>query len=164
MYVLVKFFIYFGSPFDQFVLEKSPFGFLLIVFWLWCHALSVSIFHFDVLDGRWKVIVSIPDHCLPFCLSVIPGQGHRQTVQTQIRRHRTWRLNRVCTVCENYRKLIVKWNNLKSPFRTIFTADAQRQSTHQLCQCFDYFSEIQYHPLTSIFNRWLMICTILLAS
>ena len=36
---------------------------------------------------------------------------------------------RVCTVCLNYRKLRVKWNGLKSPFRSIFPAYTQRQST-----------------------------------
>ena len=52
--------------------------------------------------------------------------GHCQTVQTQIRRRRTRRLIRACTVC---------WNSLK--FRTIFPAYTQRQSTHQCCQYFD---------------------------
>ena len=31
-------------------------------------ALSASVFPFDVLDGRCKVIVSIPDHCFSFYL------------------------------------------------------------------------------------------------
>ena len=72
-------------------------------------------------------------------LSVKPGLahlGHWQTVQTQIR-HRMRCLIRVCTVCSNYRKLRVKWNSLKFPFRTIFPANTKRQSTHQCCQCFD---------------------------
>ena len=38
-------------------------------------------------------------------------------------------LTRVCTVCLNYRKLIVKWNSFQSPFRTLFPAYTQRQST-----------------------------------
>ena len=44
-------------------------------------------------------------------LSAKPGLGHPehwQTVQTEIRRRRTRRLIRVCTVCLNYRKLRVK--------------------------------------------------------
>ena len=45
-------------------------------------------------------------------------------------------LIRVCTVCLNNRKLRVKWTVL-SPFRTIFPAYTQWQSTHQCCQCFD---------------------------
>ena len=65
---------------------------------------------------------------------------HWQTVQTQIRRRRTWRLIRVCTICLNYRKLRVKGNNRKAPFRTIFPAYTQRQSTQQCCQCFDFIS------------------------
>ena len=32
----------------------------------------------------------------------------------------------------------VKWNSLKSPFRTIFLAYTQWLSTHQCCQCFDW--------------------------
>ena len=38
--------------------------------------------------------------------------GHWQTVQTQIRRRKTRRLIRVCTVCLYYRKLRVKRNSL----------------------------------------------------
>ena len=50
------------------ILERNcPFGFLLVVFWL-C-ALSASFFPFGALERKvlqMKVIVSIPDHCLPF--------------------------------------------------------------------------------------------------
>ena len=42
--------------------------------------------------------------------------GHWQTVQTQIRCHRTRRVIRICTICSNFRKLRVKWNSLMSPF------------------------------------------------
>ena len=38
----------------------------------------------------------------------------------------------------NKRKLKVKWNSLKFPFRTIFRAYTQRQSTNQCCQYFDH--------------------------
>ena len=62
------------------------------------------------------------------------GLGHWQTVQIQIRRHKTRRLIRICTVCFNYKKLRVKLNSLKSPFRTSFPAYTQR---HYWCQCFD---------------------------
>ena len=57
-----------------------------------------------------------------YWLSVKPGLGHWQTVQTQIRRRWTQRLIRVCTVCFNYRKLRIKLNSLAFPFRTIFPA------------------------------------------
>ena len=66
--------------------------------------------------------------------------GHRQTVQPQIRHRRPRCLIRVCSVCFNNRKLRGEWNNLKSPFRTIFSDYTQRQNTHQCCQCFDCFS------------------------
>ena len=69
-------------------------------------------------------------------LFVKPGLGHWQKVQTQIRCCRMC-LIRLCTVCLNYRKFRFKWNSLKSPFRIIFPAYTQRQSTHQCCQCFD---------------------------
>ena len=62
-------------------------------------------------------------------LSVKLGLGHWQTVQTQIRRHRTWRLIRICIVCLNYRKLRVKWNDFKFPFRTIFPAHRDNRPT-----------------------------------
>ena len=61
----------------------------------------------------WDLIVSVPDHCLSFYFAShfesvlhfnpykpsVPLLGHRQTVQTQIRRHRTRRLIKVFTVC-----------------------------------------------------------------
>ena len=47
-------------------------------------------------------------------LFIKPGLGHWQRVQTQ-----NVASDQVCTVCENYRKLRVKWNSFKSPFRTI---------------------------------------------
>ena len=59
-------------------------------------------------------------------------------------------LLRVCTVCLNYRKLKVKWNSVQSPFRNIFPAYTQRQSTHQCCQYFD--SRSMWYPL-----KWLPI-------
>ena len=73
--------------------------------------------------------------------SVKPGLGHLvhwQTVQTQIKRRGTRPLIRICTVCLNYSKLRVKWNNLKSPSRTVFPANIQRQWVHQCYQCFHY--------------------------
>ena len=73
-------------------------------------------------------------------LSVKPGLGRWQTVQTQIRRRTVRRLIRVCTVCVNHRKIRAKWNSLKSPFRTIFPAYTQRQTTHLYYQCFDFVS------------------------
>ena len=69
-------------------------------------------------------------------LSVKSGLGHWQTVQTQISR-RMRRLVWFCTVCLDYKKLVIKWNNLTSPFGIIFPAYTQRQSAHQRCQCFD---------------------------
>ena len=76
-------------------------------------------------------------------ISVKPGLvhlGYWQTVQTQIRHRRMWHLIRVCTVCLNYRNLRVEGNSLKSPFRTIFPAYTQRQSTQPCRRCFDIIS------------------------
>ena len=57
-------------------------------------------------------------------------------VQTQIR-------SRIlCNVCLNYRKFRIEGNSLKFPFRTIFPAYTQRQSTHQCCQCFNYSEQL----------------------
>ena len=66
--------------------------------------------------------------------------GHWKTVHTQIRRCRRRHLIWVSTVCINYRELRVNWNSLKFPFRTILPAYIERQSTHQCCQCFDFFT------------------------
>ena len=54
--------------------------------------------------------------------------GRWQTVQTQVRRR-----------ILNYRKLRVKWNNCKSPCRTILSAYTQEQSTQQCCPRFDFY-------------------------
>ena len=59
-----------------------------------------------------------------------------------------------CIVCLNYRKLRVKWNGLKSTFRTIFPAYIQRQSTHHWCQRFDFFFR------TCLFDRNVLFCLI----
>ena len=63
-------------------------------------------------------------------------------MQTQNRHHRTRHLIRVYTVCFNYKMLRVKWNSLEFSFKTIFWAYAQRQSTFQCCQYFDYLTTI----------------------
>ena len=62
------------------------------------------------------------------------------------------RVIRVCTICLNYRKLRVKWNSYKSPFRTILPAYTQRQPTHQWCQCFDYNLEPNYVCWNGIYS------------
>ena len=54
------------------------------------------------------------------------------------------------TVCLNYRKLRVKWNTLKSMFRTIIPAYTQRQSAHQCCQCFDCCSSVSLSRVIAI--------------
>ena len=78
--------------------------------------------------------------------------GLWQTTQTHFRPHRMRRLITVCTVCFNIRKLRVKWNSLKFPFRTTFQAFTQRQLTNQCCQCFDCF-------IFLIFSFWwCMLC------
>ena len=41
--------------------SNCPFGFLLVMF-----PLGSSYFVFDVSNGRCGIIVSVPDHCLPF--------------------------------------------------------------------------------------------------
>ena len=42
--------------------SNCPFGFPLVMFPLG----SSYFFPFDVSDGRCGIIVSVPDHCLPF--------------------------------------------------------------------------------------------------
>ena len=99
------------------------------------------------------ILVTVTSEC-----NVRPRLGYWQTVQTQIRRHRTRRLIRVCTVCFNYRKLRIKWNNLTSPFRTIFPAYTQRKSTHQCCQYFDFlfgnYSGVSFEPVRGQRRLW----------
>ena len=55
---------------------------------VWLSASDVSIrvqlfclcfFPFDVSDGRCGIIVSIPDHCLPFYFAVYPGFKYVET-------------------------------------------------------------------------------------
>ena len=46
--------------------------------------------------------------------------------------------------------LRVKWNSLKSPFKTIFPSYTQRQSTHQCCQCFDFLKATE-QPIRALF-------------
>ena len=75
----------------------------------------------------------------------------------------TRRLIRVCTVCWNYKKLWVKWNSRKSPFRNIFQAYIQRESTYQCSQCFDFFlsavtSLQQLLTLLSVSFRMCFVC------
>ena len=73
------------------------------------YAINVTVIY------RRAILVAVTSDCR---VKRVIGK-HWQTVQTQIRRHRTRRLTRVCTACLNYRKLRVKWNSLKSPFSTI---------------------------------------------
>ena len=72
-------------------------------------------------------------------------------------RRRARRLVRVCTFCLNYRKLRVKWNSLKLPFRTSFPAYTQRQLIHQCCQCFNYFlaktDRLQFNPWMRTYQK-----------
>ena len=47
--------------------SNCPFGFLLVMFPLGSsYFVFVCCFPFDVSDWRYGIIVSIPDHCLPF--------------------------------------------------------------------------------------------------
>ena len=82
------------------------------------------------------VLVTVTSECRVKRVICKPGLGHLG--QCRPRSDTTecgiWS---VCTVCLNYRKLRVKWSSLKCPFRTVFPAYTQRQSTHQYCQCFD---------------------------
>ena len=49
--------------------SNCPFGFLLVMFPLCPVILCLCFFPFDVSYGRCGIIVSIPDHCLPFCFT-----------------------------------------------------------------------------------------------
>ena len=84
-------------------------------------------FHVRVIYRR---VILVTSECRVKWVSVKPGLGYWQTVQTQIRRHRTRRLIMFCTVCLTYGKLRIKWKSFKSPFRTIFQTYTQRQLTH----------------------------------
>ena len=46
--------------------SNCPFGFLLVMFPLGLVISCLCFFPFDVSDGRYGIIVSIPDHCLSF--------------------------------------------------------------------------------------------------
>ena len=48
--------------------SNCPFGFPLVMFRLGC---SLCFIPFDVSDGRCGIIVSVPDHCLPFYFVII---------------------------------------------------------------------------------------------
>ena len=89
-------------------------------------------------------------------VSVKPRLEHWQTVQTKIRRCRTRRQIRVCTICLNDRKLRLKLNSLVSPFRTIFLAYTQGRSAHYQCV---FISFIKYYfcywePQTFCLRTW----------
>ena len=53
------FFFILDSRFANFWERNCSFGFLLIVFLLWCRCFKCALLSFGVLDGRCKVIVSI---------------------------------------------------------------------------------------------------------
>ena len=72
-----------------------------------------------IVYSRALFSVAVMSECCKKNLSVKPGMGHWQTVQTQIRRYRIRRLISVCTVCLNYRKFRVRWNCLQPPFSLI---------------------------------------------
>ena len=55
-----------GSHFATLWESNCPFGFLLVMFPLGSIISCLCFFPFDVFDGRFGIIVSIPDHCLPF--------------------------------------------------------------------------------------------------
>ena len=63
-----------------------------------CHKDSETrkVVHFGIV---LTYAVIPPDETLKPFLSGNPIKGHRQTVQTQIRRHIMWRLMRAYTVC-----------------------------------------------------------------
>ena len=46
--------------------KVTPFGFLLVMFPLGSIYFVFVFLSFDVSDGRYGIIVPIPDHCLPF--------------------------------------------------------------------------------------------------
>ena len=98
-----------------FVSKGNPFWLLVIA------ALFLSLWHQSAVRKTWTGIFGT------LANSANPDQTPRS-------RRRTRRLIRVCTFC-------LKLNGLNetvlSPFRTIFPACTQRQSTHQCCQCFD---------------------------
>ena len=49
--------------------SNCPFGFPLVVFPLESSFSCLCFFPFDVSDRRYGIIVSVPDHCLPFYFS-----------------------------------------------------------------------------------------------
>ena len=67
MHVLVKMFIL-DSCLVNYLEKNVLLAFCSKCFYCGAVALSASFFSFGVLDRRCQVIVSIPDHCLPFYL------------------------------------------------------------------------------------------------
>ena len=109
------------------------------------HALDEIVV--TVVYTSLTTLVAVTSECCWYrviCKTWTGTYGTLQTVQTQIRRRVLRRLIRDWIVCLYHRKLKVKWNNRKSPFRTIFSAHTRRQSTHQCYLCFDYFT-IMFH-------------------
>ena len=71
---------------------------------------QAKVFLFFCFFYSHAILVAVTSECNIDLrgLSVKPGLGHWQTVQTQIRCRRKRRLMRARTVCLNYRKLSVK--------------------------------------------------------
>ena len=63
---LPRHFFYLDSHLATLWESNCPFGFLLVMFPLESSYFVFVFFPFDVSDGRCGIIVSIPDHCLPF--------------------------------------------------------------------------------------------------
>ena len=83
-----------------------------VIVYIQHYFLKKVIIHVSIID-QWSQTARLTDYpnvhvmkpptcCQPTELFLKPGLrlvlGHLQTVQTQIRRHKTWRLIRVCTV------------------------------------------------------------------
>ena len=51
--------------------SNCTFGFPLVMFPLGSSYFVLCFFPFDVSDGRCGIIVSVPDHCLPFYFFVL---------------------------------------------------------------------------------------------
>ena len=87
----------------------------------WNKTASLYEIQVTVIYSR-AILVTLTSECSLKRVICKTWTGLTHTLQTQIRRRIMWRLIRVCTVFLNYGMLRFKWNNLKSPFRTIFLA------------------------------------------
>ena len=86
-------------------------------------------------DRRKYFMINLHERMLPTSVGIEPA-----TSWSPVGRASNW-ATEASPCLFDYRKLTIKWNNSKSPFRTIFSAYTQRQSTHQ---CYQYLDSTMF--------------------